>query len=149
MIFNVCALYGVGVFIYPDPKNVTGFVLSEHTRVHDELRAPSVRDVRDRAGIWVTGGNVEHGDARYPEAVFNYPTTKTAYYDDDDEEFVSGPRLIVGRSNHVSARMPNGDIIVAGGITERGGVAELGIEGFEESGHQDENVTSEVITSCE
>ncbi len=149
MIFNIGALYGVGIDFAPDPLNVTGFVLSEHIRVHDELNQPPVSEGSDRNGIWVTGGNVEHGDARYPEAVFNYPTTRTAYYDDDDEEFVPGPRLTVGRSNHISARMPNGDIIVAGGITERGGVAELGIEGFEESGHQDENVTSEVIRSCE
>ncbi len=115
LLYRACVLNGVWVVVSTsDEKNVTARVLAEYMNQDRRdlmLHPKPVTDKRDHPGVYVTGGvNMNRGDVR-PRVL-----DTTLVFDDDSRTFKEGPRLTVARFDHVAARMPNGDIIVAGGL---------------------------------
>ncbi len=150
IIFNFCKSYDVRAFMPFDASNVTGHILSEYIGLHGSGEDPPVVDGRDKPGIYIIGGLVSETDPRYPEGTYQYPSKSTSYYDDDKHRIEEGPNLTVGRYAHVAARMPNGNIVVAGGAHEINGIADIGVPAYENLSDDaaDEIVTVPTLT-CE
>ena len=113
LIVAYCLKNQIWVKISDDAKNVTScalanLLLNSPSRLYSSTVAARP-DVRDGNGIYFTGGIDKINGA---DAVLR----GTAMYNDESKKFEKGPSLTTARHSHVAVRMPNGDIIVAGGL---------------------------------
>jgi hypothetical protein len=119
LLYRACIAYGVWVIVQTvgdkNRNNVTAHVLAEYLQKSGReivVNPKPVTDVRDRPGIYVTGG-INSSMSSTTETILD----TTLVFDDESRTFMEGPKLNTARYNHVAARMPNGDIIVAGGLS--------------------------------
>jgi hypothetical protein len=123
LLYRACVMFGIWVIIGSTGKlnenNVTARVLQQYMSKDGHeimVNTRPVTDRRDNPGIYVTGGlNTAYDEDDVDVRVV---LNTTIFLNEQKQVFEKGPNLLSYRFGHVAARMPNGDIVVAGGLDE-------------------------------
>jgi hypothetical protein len=122
LIYRMSRAHDVWPAMPTDDNNVTGNVLAKFLRLYEsgqEHVPPLIEDSRDKNGIFLIAGHRAKREDEIVDSSLARILGSTLELEEhgkrDSEHFVQGPNLVHPREEHVSARLPDGTVVVAGG----------------------------------